>query len=259
MFGTTVAVIVVADAWWPAWRAAVTRAATGGPVPYAALGVSTAIVTGLIAGMAYGLLAGLLTGLSSKIATELAQRSTPAFTWRPSFPGIAGGCLLGGTVAAGANVAGLDPRYLPLFGLSAGLAAALAFGSRGQADPDAAMSPRRLFGLDSTVLLICTAGVAATVGIAVGVRTSAGGESLAAAAIAALTTACTYGLTAGLTVGAAQSRSGGYAAEVALQAARGNLPLRLMRFLDDAHRRGVLRQHGPVYRLRHQDLAPYLR
>jgi len=43
-----------------------------------------------------------------------------------------------------------------------------------------------------------------------------------------------------------------------VNAAQRNLPLRLMRFLEDAHRKGVLRQYGPVYRLRHQDLAPYL-
>jgi len=258
MYGTTVAVIVLSRPWWPAWYRAAGRAATGGPVPFLALGVFAAVAAGLIAGMAYGLFSGLVAGLAGKVATELAQRSTPALTWRPSYPGIVGGSLLGGTVAAAASVAGLDPRYLPLFGLSTGLAAALAFGSRGQADPDAAMSPRRLLGLDRTVLLICTIGVAATVGLAVGVRTTAAGETPAAAAIAALATAGTYGLTAGLTVAAAQSRSGAYAAAVAVHAARGNLPPRPMRFLEDAHRRGVLRQYGPVYRLRHQDLAPYL-
>ncbi|WP_030435414.1 hypothetical protein [Actinoplanes subtropicus] len=248
MFGTTVAVILLSRPWWPAWYRA----------PFFVLGVFTAVAAGLVAGMAYGLFAGLVAGLASKVATEMAHRSTPALTWRPSYPGIVGGGLLGGTVAAGASVAGLDPRYLPLFGVSAGLAAALAFGSRGQNDPDGAMSPRRLLVLDRTVMLICTLGVAATVGIAVGVRTTAGGSSPAAAVIAALTTACTYGLTAGLTVAVAQSRSAAYAAAVAVHAARGDLPPRPMRFLEDAHRKGVLRQYGPVYRLRHQDLAPYL-
>ncbi|MFE0592304.1 NACHT domain-containing protein [Micromonospora echinospora] len=43
-------------------------------------------------------------------------------------------------------------------------------------------------------------------------------------------------------------------------AARGKLPIRLMSFLDDAHRRGVLRQSGARYHFRHvllkEDLAP---
>lgn len=37
-------------------------------------------------------------------------------------------------------------------------------------------------------------------------------------------------------------------------AIRGHLPWRLMRFLADAHRRGVLRQAGAVYRFRHAEL-----
>lgn len=38
----------------------------------------------------------------------------------------------------------------------------------------------------------------------------------------------------------------------------GRLPLRLMRFLDDAHRRGVLRQSGTVYQFRHEHLRDHL-
>jgi hypothetical protein len=41
-------------------------------------------------------------------------------------------------------------------------------------------------------------------------------------------------------------------------AARGRSPLRLMSFLDDAHRRGVLRQAGAVYQFRHARLQDRL-
>ncbi|WP_158842250.1 hypothetical protein [Saccharothrix deserti] len=41
-------------------------------------------------------------------------------------------------------------------------------------------------------------------------------------------------------------------------AGRGVLPLRLMRFLDDAHHRGVLRQVGATYRFRHARLESML-
>lgn len=41
-------------------------------------------------------------------------------------------------------------------------------------------------------------------------------------------------------------------------ALRGQLPLRLMRFLDDAHRRGVLRQSGTVYQFRHERLHNHI-
>ena len=39
---------------------------------------------------------------------------------------------------------------------------------------------------------------------------------------------------------------------------RGQSPLRLMRFLDDAHQRGVLRQSGTVYQFRHESLKNYI-
>ncbi|MBV9484834.1 MAG: hypothetical protein JO246_02130 [Frankiaceae bacterium] len=39
---------------------------------------------------------------------------------------------------------------------------------------------------------------------------------------------------------------------------RGRLPLRAMAFLDDAHRRGVLRQFGAVYQFRHGRLQDHL-
>jgi hypothetical protein len=41
-------------------------------------------------------------------------------------------------------------------------------------------------------------------------------------------------------------------------AACGHLPWRLMRFLDDAHRRGVLRQVGAEYQFRHARLQDHL-
>jgi hypothetical protein len=49
-----------------------------------------------------------------------------------------------------------------------------------------------------------------------------------------------------------------YAASLAWWALRGRLPWRLIRFLDDAHRRGVLRQTGAVHRFRHADLQRHL-
>ncbi|XVV00365.1 hypothetical protein ACQPW3_23280 [Actinosynnema sp. CA-248983] len=41
-------------------------------------------------------------------------------------------------------------------------------------------------------------------------------------------------------------------------ALRGRTPLRLMAFLDDAHRRGVLRRNGPTYEFRHARLREHL-
>lgn len=74
-------------------------------------------------------------------------------------------------------------------------------------------------------------------------------------------TAPTTGVLFGLGVGLAVflSRSWGLFVVTRLWLAlRGHAPLRLMRFLDDAHRRGVLRQVGAVYQFRHARLQDRL-
>ena len=47
---------------------------------------------------------------------------------------------------------------------------------------------------------------------------------------------------------------GQYVITLWLLAARRKLPWRLLRFLEDAHRRGVLRQQGATYQFRHARL-----
>jgi hypothetical protein len=80
-------------------------------------------------------------------------------------------------------------------------------------------------------------------------------------------TALTLGsrLAAGTAVGlgmigvAAMSRAwGAFRLTQLTLALRGDLPFRLMRFLDDAHQRGVLRQSGTVYQFRHEHLRSHL-
>jgi hypothetical protein len=66
-----------------------------------------------------------------------------------------------------------------------------------------------------------------------------------------------FGLAVALTFGLARAW-GSFVAVRAWLAARGNLPPRLMHFLDDAHRRGVLRQVGALYQFRHARLQDRL-
>ncbi|HZM82753.1 MAG TPA: NACHT domain-containing protein [Candidatus Limnocylindrales bacterium] len=66
-----------------------------------------------------------------------------------------------------------------------------------------------------------------------------------------------YGLADRL-MGLATSVWGRYIVAKAWLAIRGDLPWRLMRFLDDAHRRGVLRRAGAVYQFRHARLQDHL-
>jgi len=70
-----------------------------------------------------------------------------------------------------------------------------------------------------------------------------------------------YGVTFGLAVGCVGllSRAWGfYAVSRIWLALRGDQPWRLMRFLEDAHRRGVLRQSGAMYQFRHARVQDHL-
>jgi DNA-binding SARP family transcriptional activator len=74
-------------------------------------------------------------------------------------------------------------------------------------------------------------------------------------------TAFAVGVVFGLAVGLTMCLARAWGASVPTRlwlAARGRTPLRLMRFLDDAHRRGVLRQVGAVYQFRHVRLEERL-
>ncbi|WP_033435757.1 AfsR/SARP family transcriptional regulator [Saccharothrix syringae] len=110
----------------------------------------------------------------------------------------------------------------------------------------AAMLGRFLAGRPG-VLIYGAAGV--LVGGQVFPRADRPGEALAAGVL--------FGLAAGLTVGLSRAWGAWCAGRLWL-AATGRTPPRLMTFLDDAHRRGVLRQVGAVYQFRHARLQERL-
>jgi hypothetical protein len=81
------------------------------------------------------------------------------------------------------------------------------------------------------------------------------GASLAVAPIVGVA----GGITVGLVFGSLQAAWGRFTITRLWLAARGQLPWRLLAFLDDAHvRRGVLRQVGAFYQFRHADLQRHL-
>jgi acyl-coenzyme A thioesterase PaaI-like protein len=66
------------------------------------------------------------------------------------------------------------------------------------------------------------------------------------------------GTAAGVALAWSRSAWGSFVTTRFLLAARKDLPLRLMAFLKDAHRRGVLRRVGAYYDFRHQELQQAL-
>ena len=66
-----------------------------------------------------------------------------------------------------------------------------------------------------------------------------------------------FGLAVGL-VATLDSASTAFHLAVGLRAAQGRLPWRVVRFLDDAYRLGLLRVVGPAYQFRHAELQDHL-
>ncbi|MBL7253917.1 serine/threonine-protein kinase [Paractinoplanes lichenicola] len=217
-------------------------------------GVAGLTVVGLVAGFAYALLFGLVCGLASRVSTDISQRKLPSLRISAPWTQIAGGALLGTMAAFAAATSGFPAYSLAVIGLSGGVAGAYAFGIRGD-DPSnrLAASPATLFRQDRRVFLRMTAVIAVAIGIAVGFRAAAGGQSALAALTGAIATLATYGLTAGLVIAASSTRYGVFVIRNAWLAAGDDLPWRLMPFLDDAHRhRQVLRAAGSAYQFRHE-------
>jgi hypothetical protein len=226
--------------------------AIGGPRRGFAGGLAGGVAVGLTAGIGAGPAAGLTDGL----AAWLAAGATVTLTGlrRPArelqalhYSKI--GMLVGLTVAVaiGAQVwLRSGPQLGVTAGLVVGVLGGLAAGLEGRTvDPTRIAGPIPALRRDRGTFLMVgvLGGLAFGLGAAFGVRPSVG---LAA------------GLTVGLVAACVQTSYGAFAIARFWLAVTGCLPWHLMRFLDEAHRLGVLRQAGAVYQFRHIELQRHL-
>ena len=225
-----------------------------------------ALAVGLPVGLAVGLTVGLPVGLTSGLALGIAGALAAGLTGAFTQPGV-------NNAGALRNAGPLSPRASWRSNRAAGLAFGLAFG----------LAVGLAFGLAIGLAGGLAGGLAAglTAGLAVGL-TAARAAGLGIALIAAVAVGLPVGLAAGLTgghrVGLATGLTAGLASGLALGlagglmytrtwsstlafaqlAARWNTPIRLMRFLEDARERNILRAVGPVYQFRHARLQDRL-
>jgi hypothetical protein len=271
--------------WWriPAWAQAARRYLMVG----VAVGLAVGLVAGLLAGFGRGLVAGLLIGLViglvsglvagllggliyKLLARSAGQRRPPhrmsrmwlrkTLNWRNLVIGLGVGLEIG--LGVGFRV-GLVPDHNGglVLGLVCGLVAGLAGVLGGAlkdvlaADPNSttAMTPTvswhddRRFGL----------GVGLVAGLVVGLTGALGAESPGGLE-AGLGTGLVAGLVVALGVVLGFSRAWSVSLTAAQLATKWRTPVRLMRFLDDACDRNVLRTVGPVYQFRHARLQDRL-
>lgn len=195
-------------------------------------------------GLAYGVGGGLIFGIEYAVAFLLLRGRPPtrtSFAWRRNRPtrgldrkgalfgatyGLALGLTLGVMATIPAMILGLPRPFVHLvtgvvFGIFAAMLGAFVFGIRRPVDLTRARDPQYLYRLDRTVAIVLALG---------------GGLILA------------LGLTAW-----------GHLTLTRITLAFSHkTPVRIMTFLDDARRRGVLRLSGSGYVFRHEQLRTYV-
>ena len=181
-------------------------------------------------------------------------------------PGL-GYALIGGVVCAVFAIR-LGPGQIAALaagvGIGAGLAGTLATGlARSAADDASPLTPRlswrrdQSFGLAVGLML----GLGLSLGVALGLGfTYAFGVEImhTPGQLAVLVVVLVWLLVFGLVFGLVFPRTWTVALAFAQLAMRWHTPVRLLRFLDDARERDVLRTVGPVYQFRHARLQDRL-
>jgi hypothetical protein len=274
--------------WWrlAAWAPAIPRFIVGGLVAGLAIGLAAilAIQLGFIltAWFTHGptlslstalpglLTIGLVTGVVAGFAATSGGRTPRRMArvrWRKAIHPLPILLALGFGLTFG--LTGGAAQGVPI-GLAIGLAAGLtrAF-SRPGADSTSSLSPiaswhsDRRYGLAGGITVGLAAGVAVwlTIGISTAFvfRSASGSPAAFASGLAfGLSDGLGIGLAFGLTAGLASTRAWPASLTFAQLAWRWKTPVLLMRFLEDARSRDVLRTVGPVYQFRHARLQDRL-
>jgi hypothetical protein len=254
-------------AWWriPAWAPAAPRVIATGLIVGLAVGLGglgAGLAAGLGAwrgaGLGVGLVFVLLVGLMARRGNEAPQR-IGRLRWRQLFsrPALVVGLVasLGIGLVAGLVLGLVAGLVVGLGGgLVTGLVTGLVFGlSRPAADNASPLTPRASWQRDQAFGFLAglVAGLAA--GLVVGLM-----AGLVAGPWAGLVAGPIVGLVLGLISGLTYPQTWEVALTLAQLARRRHTPIRLMRFLEDARERDVLRTVGPVYQFRHARLQDRL-
>ncbi|RLK54419.1 NACHT domain-containing protein [Actinokineospora cianjurensis] len=253
--------------WWhiPGWipqphrtlLVAIPTALVFGPL----VGLGAGGIGGLAFGLVVGLVGGLMVGLAGGLAAGLTPAQLASFKglrvpWRSTLEfgllvglvsGFAGGRAFGPLVALVGELG---------VGLASGLIDAVGMGFQEQGSMQG-LSPIRQYGDDLTFGLVSGLVFGLALGPVSGLVLGLDlrlGSGLAFG----LTVGLVGGLAFGLAFGLLHSSAWRFALSALYLARKHRIPLRLLRFLDDAHARHLLRTVGPVYQFRHATLQDRL-
>jgi len=234
-------------------------------------GLAGGFAGGVLEGVGLGIPAGIINGLGVGLAAGLAvyyvgrrepARKRPTWIWQI---GVPGGIVIGLVVGL---ITWRQEGFRDGIGLAVvlGVLAAWPFGLRDT--PEELMvvpSPRNALIRDARAfrLTSLSSGLAAAVAGFFGGSLSSTFETGAKATVSKVVTdglgiGLASGLIIGITFGFYHAASPAFLISNWWLAMRRKLPWRLMRFLEDAHQKSVLRQNGAVYQFRHEKLRMHL-
>ena len=256
--------------WWrlPAWASAAPRVIVTGAVfgVMFALGARN-LVSGLVAGAVFAYF--YLIGDRGKPPARLAPLQRRHLLSRYA---LAVGLVYGLTAGVVCALSGLAIRLgagqiaalATGVGIGAGLAGVLTAGlSRSAADDASPLTPRvswrRDQGFGLAVGLLLGLGLSLGLGFGIGLAYAFGlGSTHRAGHVKGLVLVFVWLLVFGLVFGLLFPRTWTASLTFAQLAMRWHTPVRLLRFLDDARERDVLRTVGPIYQFRHARLQDRL-
>ncbi|NUW41848.1 NACHT domain-containing protein [Nonomuraea rhodomycinica] len=270
-------------AWWriagtvPRLRATVgALGLTAGLANGVAVGLQSTLTAGLLTGLVFGpLLLLVARGAAGSLAAEtpghadlrlrgrtrLLLRSIRGKLWDGLTTGF---WILIGSIFASVVTSGLDDFTDLLIGgavisLLIGFALALAFGLIAWAEHPTLTStstPRSSWRADRSLVLLRVLAVGVSAGLVYGLLVG-----LSSSPVEGLVTGLLMGFVLGVSSGLGTGTHRAWlicAIAVGREALARRLPWRIMDFLDDAHRVGLLRAVGPVYQFRHAALHDHL-
>ena len=256
-------------AWWriSAWASATPRIITTGAVFGLMFALGTRSVFGLVGGAVMAPL--YMLEERGKSPVQRAPLQWRHLLTRNSLVTGLQSALVGGALCGLFGLAirlgtGRTFAFVAGVGIGVGLTGVLATGlSRSAADDASPLTPRlswrrtQTFGL--AVGLMLGFGVSLGVGLGVGFIRALGLErSHVAVQVAGIVSALLWLLVFGLLFGIVFPRTWMVSLTFAQLAMRWHTPARLLRFLEDARQRDVLRTVGPVYQFRHARLQDRL-
>ncbi|MFF0572667.1 NACHT domain-containing protein [Streptosporangium saharense] len=228
-----------------------------GFVVYQTGGLYRAVAEGVGLGLAVGLADGYLTISTRSEPSEVrfaSRRGVTAFARHVAIGFVTG-------VGVGVTAWAISSSW---FGVLVGILVGLAFGVIDglniwldvSTDVTLALSPRSTRRAERLAALARSLTLATTIGVTTGIA-----YTFAYGVRAAVFPAAIFGLGYALAdhlMGLTTSVWGRYVMAKAWLALLGRLPWQFMNFLDDTHRRGLLRRAGAVYQFRHVRFQEYL-